>query len=475
MAHTSPNIQLRAWRQNAGLSRGEMAKMLNLTASGIKYHLACDEERVRRWEAGEVSWPREPYRLALRELTHRDPEDLGFVPTKRARATDGLALSVAHTVTSGRDDYLMQADTPAAVPRTVDFSREEDRDEMRRREFVGLTGAALFGAILNQPEQSHNNGQDIENLAVALVEYSTPIDGPIDLTLIAAMIAQAKRNYQACRYSRVVTELPPLLRTLRAACTVLDGDAKLQAHMLSSEAHHVAASILFKRENKGLAWLAADRSLQAAHTSQSPLMIGSSSRVLTRALMYEKHHRVATSTASSAAARMNADLEQPSGDELSIYGSLLLSGAVAAAHTGNRHTAAELLDEADQAARRLGYDGNHQWTAFGPANVLCHRVNVALKLGDAGTAIDYARQVDLGKLPINERKATLLLDTARAFLMCGKHDRALYVLRAAGEIAIEEVTSRPAALRLVRDIAVTAPTSIRREAREYAASLGVVA
>ncbi|SPL99955.1 unnamed protein product [[Actinomadura] parvosata subsp. kistnae] len=44
------------------------------------------------------------------------------------------------------------------------------------------------------------------------------------------------------------------------------------------------------------------------------------------------------------------------------------------------------------------------WTAFGPNNVLCHRVHIALRLGDAGTAIDYARQVDLDLLPINERK-----------------------------------------------------------------------
>ncbi|MGW0194444.1 helix-turn-helix domain-containing protein [Nonomuraea sp. NPDC003201] len=79
------SAELRNWRQQADLSRAEMAKMVNLTKSGIKYNLACDEERIRRWEAGEVTWPREPYRLALTEVTHQDPEDLGFAPTKRTR------------------------------------------------------------------------------------------------------------------------------------------------------------------------------------------------------------------------------------------------------------------------------------------------------------------------------------------------------------------------------------------------------
>ncbi|WP_405142471.1 hypothetical protein OG589_34660 [Sphaerisporangium sp. NBC_01403] len=204
-------------------------------------------------------------------------------------------------------------------------------------------------------------------------------------------------------------------------------------------------------------------------------MIGSSARIITRALMDGKHHRAAITTASTAAQRMDTDLTQPSDNDLSVYGSLLLSGAVAAAQTGNRHTAAELLDEAGQAGRRLGHDGNHMWTAFGPNNVLCHRVNIALTMGDAGTAVDYARQVNIDALPINERKATLLLDTARAFLTWNKHDQALYVLRAAGEIAPEEITARPATLRLVRDLLATAPITVRRETREYAESLGVSA
>ena len=47
--------------------------------------------------------------------------------------------------------------------------------------------------------------------------------------------------------------------------------------------------------------------------------------------------------------------------------------------------------------------------------VVLHRVNVAVRLGDAGAAIDYARKVDLSKLPITERKAALFVDTAQAF------------------------------------------------------------
>ena len=44
-----------------------------------------------------------------------------------------------------------------------------------------------------------------------------------------------------------------------------------------------------------------------------------------------------------------------------------------------------LLSEAGQAGSQLGSDYNHRWTAFGPVNVLLHRVHAAVRLGDAGS------------------------------------------------------------------------------------------
>jgi hypothetical protein len=94
-------------------------------------------------------------------------------------------------------------------------------------------------------------------------------------------------------------------------------------------------------------------------------------------------------------------------------------------------------------------------------------------LGDAGTAVDVARTVDLNAIEITERKATLLVDTARAFLQWGKHDKAYLALRAADETAHEEVAGRPSVQRVVRELATTAPPSIRRDVEQFAAQVGV--
>lgn len=131
-----------------------------------------------------------------------------------------------------------------------------------------------------------------------------------------------------------------------------------------------------------------------------------------------------------------------------------------------------MLGEADDAARRLGRDANLRWTAFGPVNTKMHRVNIAVTLGDAGTAVDVARGIDLDAIMVTERKASLLIDTARAFLQWGRHEKAYIALRAAEETAPEEVSGRPSVHGLVRDLAATAPPSIRRDARQFAAQLG---
>ncbi|MEV4744817.1 hypothetical protein AB0K21_00435 [Streptosporangium sp. NPDC049248] len=83
MPDNIPNVQLRAWRNEHRLTRVELANRINATPIGIKESLACDEERIRRWEAGEVRWPHSPYRIAITQLTGLQPEDLGFRPNRR--------------------------------------------------------------------------------------------------------------------------------------------------------------------------------------------------------------------------------------------------------------------------------------------------------------------------------------------------------------------------------------------------------
>jgi hypothetical protein len=106
-------------------------------------------------------------------------------------------------------------------------------------------------------------------------------------------------------------------------------------------------------------------------------------------------------------------------------------------------------------------------------NVTLDRVNIAVTLGNAGAVIEVARTVNLDQVTVTERKASLLIDTARAFLEYGNHENAYLTLRAASGIAHEEIAGRPTVRKHVRDLTTSALPSVHRQAEDFARSLGV--
>jgi len=337
---------------------------------------------------------------------------------------------------------------------------QEEDDLVQRRTFVSLAGASLVSVLV---------GDDMGDGSSA--SAATSATEP-DITVLAAVVGNARHQYQACQYAGLLRSLPVLFEQLDAACSALVGDARLRAHALAADAYHVAAGLLLKLDDRGLAQLAADRSIRAARASEDPVTVAASARIVAHALMSGGHLAAAVSTARNHAARLEQDVTRHGRDTLSVYGSLVLRGAIAAAQDDQRSTAGELLAEARRAGHHVGTDGNLRGTAFGPANVRLHEVSVAVLLGDAGTAIQIGRSIDPAGLHVTERKAALLIDTARAYLQWGKHENAYRSLRAASHIANEEITRRPATRRLAGELAAAAPPSIRREARQFAMDIG---
>ena len=96
----------------------------------------------------------------------------------------------------------------------------------------------------------------------------------------------------------------------------------------------------------------------------------------------------------------------------------------------------------------------------------------ALALGDAGTALSFARQVPLDKISLAERRAYLFVDVAHAYTQWGRHEQALTALKTAQRIAPEEVRSRPAVHRLVGDLAALSRGHLRAEVTDFATAAG---
>lgn len=342
------------------------------------------------------------------------------------------------------------------VGRTTDWlsKAENNRIELDRLSVIrGLADAldVSLGDLLAEPtlmEWSNESGRrTVPALREALMDYRllTPLLGaaaadgePPALADLRADVGEVWDAYQDSRYGFATRQLPLLLADALLAARTYTGDEREEAHALLALTYQGAAMVLGKLGENELAWIAADRGLTAAQQSGSDVIKGSLFRSVTHCLLSTGRFETAVQLVNDAAGLLQPGLGQASPAYLSVYGTLFLTGSMAAARAEDRATAQAFLREAEGAARRLGSDANHMWTAFGPTNVAIHRVATAGELGDMQIAADLGQQVDTSGLP-TERRVRHNLEVARALSAWNRTDEALAMVLEAERIAPEQV------------------------------------
>ncbi|MER7457637.1 hypothetical protein [Micromonospora sp. NPDC126480] len=438
-----------------GREANALRRALRMSVTSFAEHLGAARRTVAKWSSqGDKIYLRADMQAAL--------------DTVLARATPDVRERFDALVRAGTSGAFADPAKPSVTAthvHTGDGSIHDiDSDgDVRRRDL--LTGVTIGGMAL----------PSVAPLLNALVAPPSRTTTRVALTLrqFARNVAAAKTDYQACRYEQVLAGLAALLPALEPTRANTEGEQRAQVEALASDLYHVVSSMLLKVGDNGMALVAAERSTRAAATSQDPVAMATSARIMTHALMSNGHSNQARQLAEDAAENLRLGTRLASTDAVAVYGALLLRGAIAAARDDNRDNAQAMLDEASQAARRLGYDGNDRWTGFGATNVLLHRVNIALTLGDAGTAIALARQVPLDKISLAERRASLFVDVARAYTQWGRFEHGLNALRSAYEVAPEEIRCRPAVQRIASDLAVLTRGHVRTAVMHFAQQAGI--
>ncbi|NJP32977.1 helix-turn-helix domain-containing protein [Micromonospora thermarum] len=263
-------------------------------------------------------------------------------------------------------------------------------------------------------------------------------------------------TYQYGRYGMLTRALPKLLRDAQAADAGFGGDDAREAAHLLGQVYQIASSVLRKLGECDLAWLAADRSMAVAQRADDPLLAGIATTRVCNALVAMGRPRPALELNVTIANRLApGGSNEASPDRLSVYGMLLLQGAMAASRIGDSATVDDLLGGAEEAATLLGGDHNHYWTSFGPTNVELHRAAAAVELGDGGRAVEIHQQrvpepAFSGLLP--ERRAHHLLDIARGFAQVGDVANAGDMLLRGDRLAPSEIRCRPIAHEVMSDI-----------------------
>ncbi|GAA3351404.1 hypothetical protein GCM10020358_80970 [Amorphoplanes nipponensis] len=442
------------WEANA------LRKALRMSVTEFAEHLGAARRTVAKWSSrGREIQMRPEMQAALDTVLARASAEV------RERFEQLRSADTGDAPASHREARAV-SDITSVVATGEGHRGEPDQEGgMQRREF--LTDAAS-GCAAVVPAVAR-----LLDALLATGRVPVESDAPPSLRDLAVRVAAVKRDYQACRYHSAREQLVSLLPLAAAARLHLTGDGLSDLEVLCADMYHVVASLLLKSGDRAMALVAAERSTRSGLDSADPVAVCASARIMTHALMENGHNRQSVALAQTAAANVEQATRLGSVDAVAVYGALLLRGSIAAARAEDRFAAWSMLNEAERAAARLGRDGNDRWTGFGPNNVLQHRVAVALALGDAGKAITFARQVQIDKILLTERKASLFVDVAQAYTRWGRHEESLSALRTAYGIAPEEIRSRPAVHRIVTDLAALSRGHTRSQVIDFAAGAGV--
>lgn len=321
----------------------------------------------------------------------------------------------------------------------------------------------LLGKDVERRPETQNciDQVEVEEIRAALERYDqmsaffqpTPHCPP--LPEMRKAVSHAWLTYQHAKYGVLARALPKLLRDAQAADSAHANteQAKDAAHLLG-QVYQIASSALRKVGEHELSWLAADRSIAVSQRAGDQLLAGIASYRVGSALLALGRARPSLEVNVNIANRLAPGSEKNSPERLSVYGMLLLNGAMAAARIGDSATVRDLVSGAEQAATALGGDYNHYWTSFGPTNVQLHRAAAAVELGDGRTAVEMFERIDNegfhAMLP--ERRAHYYLDIARGYAQIGDIEKASEMLLEGDRLAPSEIRCRPLAHEVLSDV-----------------------
>lgn len=367
------------------------------------------------------------------------------------RVRRGLTQSVLANLVGRSEDWLSKI--------------ERGEREIHRVDVLVELAHALrvtLGDLIGQPALAEDDRRDDDVPAVreALMSprllsrtlFRHAASAPPNLEAAKRLATFAWDDYQAGRLGRVTAALPGLIVTAQALEDTADaaGESR-ELFAVSARIHHLATTTLMKFGETDLAWIAAERALRAADASGDPLVLGSAARAGTHALLGLGRYAEAIELGTTAVEWMRTQIEASDDIALSLGGMLQLRLAVAAARRADRAASSQFLEQATDAARRVGRDANLWHTGFGPTNVVLHRMAVALDLGDIAFLIDRGPRVQVDHMPA-ERAASFQVDLARGLSLAARDNDALETLLSAERVSPGIVRHSPLAREAVREM-----------------------
>ncbi|MBV9315713.1 MAG: helix-turn-helix domain-containing protein [Pseudonocardia sp.] len=349
----------------------------------------------------------------------------------------------------------------------------------RVAEVLGIDPAALTDGSVARRAARCVDRVEVQTIREALSSYPalSARNSEQDPTLdrVAAQLRHIDQAWLSSRYTVVARYLPQLLREAQMLVFSAQPSYQVAASRALVVAYRLASSVLLKFETNDVAWLAADRAMNAALAVDDTLALARATRGVARSLTSTGQLTSAINALTGMADRMRPELTTRADELLSLYGMLYLAASIAAARHEDAETALIMHQHASAAAENIGPNHETHQTVFGPTNVALHRVAALVRLHEPGKALEYARDIDPRSISVlpPERRVNYMFDLSTAYTETGHYMEAARTLVEAERVAPEEVHCRPLAHGLLRVMLRNTSGELGRSVQWIASRAGV--
>lgn len=351
---------------------------------------------------------------------------------------------------------------------------------------ANATGTELPYLLGRQEHLGHDHGiMPLQNVLLSVSDLPGIVRPPADAEPpapagIRAAVADAWGLYWAGRFGELAAVLPGVVTSARAAFA----EHGAPCAGVLTQACQLSADLCVHTGHNSTALSAARMAMEAALGGSDELQWAAAAGTASWVLLNTARHADAEHVAKSAAARIEPPLSSAPAAHVTVWGSLLLSAAAAAAGRNDAgavedyltltRSAARITRNGDRMFERDRYDYQ---TNFGRTQAEMQACYDYVTLAKDGAALRAATAVRRGDLrPISWGAHNL--DVAAAHLrligrgLLDHHEEAVGALRRAHDVSPEWFGHQPNAREGVRD-ALEAGTRRNPALRELAKSVGI--
>lgn len=313
---------------------------------------------------------------------------------------------------------------------------------------IGACARALrveVSTIQGQPYETELRADELDVLIrpirEALDVYDLGVDPDIRARQLETLQQEAEQLCAAVRAGEIKSAASNVAGLIEEATTAAHAAGTREGWLTLASLYRTAYDVAAKLGYPDLAQLALAR-LDWAAQRGSDGVLGGMYQYL-RALTYLREGKYSTGRRLVTLGLSTLEQAEPTHERQVVTGQLHLGAAVMAGRAHDEDEAHLHLGEAERIAGDTGEAVKVHWLAFGPTNVMVHRVSVFAELDQYGEAVEAAATTRIPKDWPNSRASHHFAEVARSQLWTGKLDGAFENLIRARKAAPQQAKYHP--------------------------------